>query len=167
LTNDEIATALAAFDAAIAAGTAPDAPWKALQTLAQTLIGAKLFTTMTIDRVAETACRAYTSHPAEYPVSGSKPLRYDAWYDQIHKEHRPFIANTIGDIAKVFADHETIWSLGCGSVVNLPIVIAGDMIGTVNLLDEEHFYTPERVALTKHLAIPAKLAFLAAARLAS
>jgi hypothetical protein len=165
LNNETIAEALAAFDAAIATGTAPDAPWQAMQTLARTLVGAKLFTTMTIDRVAETARREYTSHPEEYPVSGSKPLRYDAWYDQVHKQHRPFIANTIGDIAKVFPDYETILSLGCGSVVNLPVVIAGDMIGTVNLLDEEHFYTPERVALTGHLSLPAKLAFLAAKRL--
>lgn len=43
----------AAFDAAIATGTAPDAPWKALQTLARTLVGAKLFATMTIDDIAK------------------------------------------------------------------------------------------------------------------
>ncbi|MNY76956.1 hypothetical protein D3C86_2167130 [compost metagenome] len=66
----------------------------------------------------------------------------------------------------MFGDHETIWALGCGSVANIPVVVGGELLGTVNCLDVEHHYTPERVALSKHLELPAKLAFLAAARAA-
>jgi hypothetical protein len=66
----------------------------------------------------------------------------------------------------VFSDHETIWALGCGSVINIPVVIAGELLGTVNCLDVEHHYTPERVERSKLLAIPAKLAFLAASKAA-
>ena len=106
------------------------------------LVGAKLFTVMTVDWDNERAGRIFTSHPEAYPVSGSKPIHRDAWFDVVHKERKPFVANTIADIAKVFPDHETIWGLGCGSVVNLPIEIAGAMVGTVNLLDAEQFLHP-------------------------
>ena len=42
------------------------------------------------------------------------------------------------------------------------------LTGTVNLLDVEHYYTPERVrAAAGQLSLPAKAAFLAAARLAT
>jgi energy-coupling factor transporter ATP-binding protein EcfA2 len=166
MTHDEIATALAEFDASIANGTQADGAWQALQVLSQKLIGAKLFTIMTVDMKNELARREYTSDAESYPVSGTKPIHYDRWFDTVHKDRQSFVANTIADIATVFSDHETIWALGCGSVINIPVVIAGELLGTVNCLDVEHHYTPERVERSKLLAIPAKLAFLAASKTA-
>jgi hypothetical protein len=159
--TDKTQAALTAFDAAIATLKHADDAWQALRVLAETLVGARLFTVMTVDWENERAGRVFTSHPEQYPVSGTKPLHYDSWFDVVHKERKPFVANTIADIAKVFPDHALIWSLGCGSVVNLPIEIAGAMVGTVNLLDAEHFYTAERVAATEALKLPAKTAYLA------
>lgn len=166
MNSEEIAAALAEFDAAIAETTDTDAVWTALQTLCRQVIGARLFTIMTVDLVNEVARRAYTSHPQEYPTSGTKPVRYNDWFDVVHKERRTFVANTIADIAKIFPDHETIRSLGCGSVANIPVAVGGKMLGTVNCLDVEQHYTPERIALSRHLELPAKLAFLAAERAA-
>lgn len=160
--NDNLSAAFRAFDSSIAADTAPDAPWVALQDLTRTVIGAKLFTIMTVDMQAGLARREYTSNPAAYPVSGTKPVHYDDWFDLIANQRRPFIANTIADIAKVFPDHETIWSLGCGSVINIPVFVGGKLLGTVNCLDVERHYTEERVEKSELLGIPAKLAFLAA-----
>jgi hypothetical protein len=161
MTKDDLIPALADFDRSIATMQDGGAAWQALRVLTDRLVGAKLFTVMTVDWDNERAGRIFTSHPEAYPVSGTKPLHRDAWFDVVHKERRPFVANTIADIAKVFPDHETIWGLGCGSVVNLPIEIAGAMVGTVNLLDVEHFYTPEKVAMTDALKLPAKTAYLA------
>lgn len=166
MTQEDIATALAEFDAGIAEGAHADAPWQALQTLSQKIIGAKLFTIMTVDMKNELSRREYTSDAKSYPVSGTKPIHYDRWFDTVHRDKQPFVANTIADIATVFSDHETIWALGCGSVVNIPVVIAGKLLGTVNCLDIEYHYTPERVVRSKLLAIPAKLAFLAATKAA-
>ena len=160
----DFAADFAAFDRAIANDTGPDVPWIALETLARKLIGAKLFTTMTVDMKNEVARRAYTSDPASYPASGTKPIRYDSWFDIVHKERRSFVANTIEDIAQVFPDHELIDALGCQSVVNIPVEVGGELLGTVNCLDVAHHYTPERVAASELLKMPARLAFLAAAR---
>ncbi|WP_224701826.1 GAF domain-containing protein [Devosia aquimaris] len=157
--------AIAAFDAAIAKAKGADEAFAALQALTEATVGTKLFTYMTVDMQAEVARRAYTSDPKNYPTSGTKPIRYDSWFDIVHKERRYFVANTIADIAKVFPDYELIDSLGCQSVVNMPVVLGGELVGTVNMLDVDGYYTPERVQIIRDvLAIPAKLAALVAAK---
>jgi hypothetical protein len=113
---------------------------------------------MFVDMTAGLARRTYSNRPAEYPVSGSKPIHRDAWFDIVHGQRRSFVANTIEDIAEVFPDHALIASLGCGSVLNLPVVLEGDLVATINLLDIAGHYTPERVAsAAAELAIPARL----------
>ncbi len=134
------------------------ASWKALEDLAAAVVGARLFTVMTVDMAAGLARRAYSNFPVDYPVSGTKPIHRDAWFDIVHGERRSFVANTIEAIAEVFPDHALIASLGCGSVINLPVVLEGDLVATINLLDVTGHYTPERVALAEaELAIPARL----------
>ena len=151
------------FDGAMACSDRPHECWKALQILADAVAGFKLFTVMTLDLTNEVARRVYSSHPVDYPVSGTKPIHYDSWFEIVHKQHKLFVANTIADIAKVFPDHEKIWSLGCGSVVNLPVIIDGQLAATINMLHEEHYYSPARVALIeRYLSLPAKRACLAA-----
>ena len=156
--------AIARFDADIAVAKGADEGFAALQALVQATVGAKLFTYMTVDMAAEVARRAYTSDPENYPTSGTKPIRYDSWFDIVHKQRQYFVANTIADIAKVFPDYGLINSLGCQSVVNMPVVIGGELVGTVNMLDVDGYYTPERVRLIREvIAVPAKLAAVVAA----
>ena len=135
-----------------------DDVWRALQELSRQVPGHILFTVMTVDMAAGLARRAYSSHPHEYPVSGTKPIQPNAWFDIVHGEKRSFVANTIEDIAKVFPDHELIASLGCGSVYNLPVVLKGELVATINMLAAPHHYTPARVAAAESLlAVPARL----------
>jgi len=68
-------------------------------------------------------------------------------------------------IAAVFPDHELIQSLGCESCLNLPIVVGGIVIGTLNCLDEAGHYTPERVAVSETLKQAGAVAFLLNAQL--
>jgi hypothetical protein len=157
--------ALQIFNRTISTAVEPAAVWRALRDLSQTTAGHKLFTVTTVDMEARLARRVFTSHPEEYPVSGTKPIHRDAWFDIVHGEKRSFVANTIQDIAKHFPDHELIRSLGCGSVINLPVVVLGELAATINLLHEDHYYTPERVALAeRHLTIPAMLCCALGAR---
>lgn len=153
---------LAAFDAALAKATQPDEPFTALWRLTDAMIGAKLFTLMEANMKTERSGRIFTSHPEEYPVSGSKPIRYNEWFDVVHKERRAFVANNLVDIDKVFPDAVLIGQLGCASVINLPIVLNDTLVGTVNILNGENHHTEERVELaTSLLSLPAKAAWLA------
>ena len=113
---------------------------------------------MTVDMTAGLARRAYTSHPREYPVSGTKPIEPNSWFDIVHGQRRSFIANRIEDIAQVFPDHALIASLGCGSVFNLPVIIGNELVATVNMLHETGHYDAARVAEAEAtLRLPASL----------
>mgnify|MGYP000551348285 CR=1 FL=1 len=155
-------THLAQFTAELAHASTPDAAQKALHKLADTLVGARLFTVMTVDMETELASRSYTSDPVNYPTSGTKPIERNAWFTHVHDRHGMFVANTLAEIATVFPDYTLIGSLGCGAVVNLPVVLDGELVATVNLLDAEHTYTQERQdIIQQHLTLPAMATVLA------
>lgn len=120
-------------------------------------LGTRLFTVTRHDLAAGLFRRIYTSHPADYPVQGTKPLLRDAWYDLCVTRAQPFIANTPEAFRGYFFDHALIESLGLGSAVNLPVRAAdGTVPGTLNLLAEAGHFTAERLAgydaiLRRHL----------------
>lgn len=126
--------------------------------------GTRLFTITTQDEAAGLARRAYTSHPVEYPVSGTKPLTRDGWYDHCITGQQVFVANTTPEFAKYFFDHALITSLGLGSCINIPVIDGGRVLGTLNLLAEEFHFTPEKLAFyqtlanTHHAALVAEMA---------
>jgi hypothetical protein len=150
------------FLAALAAPAQPASAFAALQAIFRERVPARLFTVMAYDPATQMSKRIHTSHPAEYPLSGSKPLSVGKWSATVIEGKRCFVANTIEAIAEVFPDHELIRSLGCASVVNLPAVFAGGVIGSVNLLDAKDSYTPQRVEAIESLAPFALTALLAA-----
>ncbi len=122
---------------------APD-PYPALEAHLGAVIGHKLFTLMVIDRQTDEAARIYSSHRQAYPVKGRKPLGgMTDWAAQVLTRGEPFIGQTADDLRAVFPDHQTIADLGCASVLNLPVLDGGTVIGTVNLLHEAHWYRPE------------------------
>lgn len=133
------------FARALEDATAADAAYDALHQLAQAVIGVRLFTVMTVDMDAGLARRAFTSDPESYPNSGTKPVEMNSWFEIVHGRKESFVANSIEEIAEVFADHELIRSLGCESVMNLPVFHDGALLATINLLDREGYFTPDRV----------------------
>lgn len=109
-------------------------------------LGTRLFTVTIQDDPNGVCWRAYTSHPAEYPLSGTKPLTRDGWYDQCITGRQTFIANTPPEFARYFFDHALITSLGLGSCINIPFVHGDQVLATVNLLAEAGHFTPARIA---------------------
>ena len=141
----------------------PDAVFAALHAEARALCGARLFTVTVLDRARGLARRAYTSHPVEYPASGTKPMRNDAWGDQVLGEGRSFVANTTPEFAIYFTDHALINALGCQSAMNIPLPDdAGLVVGTVNILDAEGHFTADRVAALESLIARRRTDLLAA-----
>lgn len=156
--QQNLLTASAAkFQDQIKVQTSTNDVWRALQNIYEEAVGCKLFTVMTADMKKLEAQRVYTSHPTEYPVSGTKPIHFDMWFDVVHRQQKLFVANTIKDIAKVFPDHAKIWSLGCGSVVNVPIIVDSALVATINILDAENHYTPERIEIIEQQLRPLSL----------
>lgn len=138
----------------------PDLTYESLWQAADELIGARLFTLTEIDMSRQEARRIYTNMPDAYPVKGTKPVEESPWTQKVIHQQEIFIANTIDDIAEVFFDYELIQSLGCEAVINIPIVVAGKVLGTINCLHDAHHYTPERLALSENLKTLGAVAFL-------
>jgi GAF domain-containing protein len=148
------------FAEALAAPGQPQAALAALGQLAQATTGARLVTLMTFDPDTGEGERIWTNQPGPYPVGGRKPLEPGPWEAQVIGRRQPFVANSHAEVAAVFGDHELIRSLGCESCLNLPAIVAGQVLGTVNCLDAAGYWTPDRLAQAQALALPAAAAFL-------
>lgn len=153
------------FTAAVGAAMIPQACYDLLAQVVRDTVGARLITVMEADIKANTGRRAYSSDPLSYPVSGTKPLPEGGdWVDTVVGQNACYVMNTLTEIAQLFPDHELINALGCQSCVNMPITVEGTYAGTLNLLHEAGYYTPERVArIDAALRLPAAQA-LARAR---
>lgn len=107
--------------------------------------GCLLFTITATDASLSAFDRRYTSHPVEYPVSGTKPVERDAWFDQVIIRRQSFVANTPAEFETLFYDHALITSMGLGSCLNIPLFAGERVLGTVNFLAGAHHFTPERL----------------------
>ncbi len=143
----------------------PDALFGALDAALGAVLGHRLFTLMRLAGSPDRAGRGhseriYTTHPREYPVGGRKPINPTPWSEQIFRRQQPYLGRTVAEVREVFPDHALIASLGCGSVLNLPVVWDGRPLGTINLLHEEGWYDAGDTGLGllfAALAIPAYL----------
>ena len=138
----------------------PGATFRALDAALAAAPGHILFTILVHHPALRQSERFYTNMPAEYPVGGRKPVTDSAWMQTIIGRGEPYIGRTREDIREVFYDYELIWSLGCESVLNMPVRWRGQTMGTLNLLHRAGFYDEshvEAVRLAAHLALPALL----------
>ena len=122
---------------------------------ANKIVGIKLFTLTTFD-----IQRVYSNMPIEYPISGIKPIEKSIWTEIVLDSHKSFVANNIDDIAKVFSDFKLIQSLGCESVCNMPIIVDGKLLGTVNCCDEINYFSAKKIKELEKIKLPAIACFL-------
>lgn len=131
----------------------PEDIFAALHRAADTACGARLFTVTVIDRAAGVATRTYSSHPEAYPVTGTKPMSQNAWIEQVIERGETFVANSTAEFAIYFSDHALINELGCEAALNIPVTQAGQVVGTVNILDAAGHFSPSRTRVLEQLVI--------------
>jgi len=130
----------------IAGSGQPDAAFQALDQAMAQAIGHKLFTILLFHPATGESERRYTNQPRAYPVGGRKSLNPSFWTQQVLRDLKPYIGRSYEDIRGVFFDHALIRSLGCESVLNLPVGYDGQPLGTVNLLHEAGWYGEQHLA---------------------
>ncbi len=151
---------LAAVAAAQREGGQPDTLFSALDAAMRAAIGHKLFTILVIHPGAKESQRYYTNMPQAYPVGGRKPINETHWFQRVVGQGEAYIGRDYADITDVFFDHELIRSLGCESVLNVPVRWDGRTLGTINLLHEAGWYAESDVPvgqLFSALAVPGLL----------
>jgi hypothetical protein len=107
-------------------------------------MGLKLFTILAFTDGGQTLQRIYSSHPQQYPVGGRKDVVADVaadWVTRCRDEQAPYFGETREDVRRIFTDSALIESLGCTSIINVPIVRHGVSIGALNILDAEGTYS--------------------------
>lgn len=157
-------TNFAPFVAALAQPDPKQAAFDALRQLAYDILDLKQFTIMTSDPVRGVASRIYSDDPIPYPVGGEKPIQDNLWTETVLKRQETFVGNSIEDLAEVFPDWEKIQGLGLESCLNLPIIIDGNVVGTLNCLNIAGHFTPGRIEAANQLKLPGATVFLLAAQ---
>jgi hypothetical protein len=132
---------IAAAGEVAASAAEPDAVFRAVEGLARKAIGFHLFTIMRLHAESHEVERLYSSDPAAYPVSGRKPKEGTPWGEQVLDRGEIFVANSPAEVRAAFADHELIFSLGIGAIMNVPVRFRGRSLGTMNICAEAGWFT--------------------------
>ena len=149
-------------DVAIAHGRVdqPDAVFAALDAALRSAIGHRLFTILAYDGDTGEAARLYSNLPESYPAGGRKRLAAGTWTEAVLDRGEAYIGRTLDDLSAVFSDHALIASLGCASVLNMPVRWRGRTLGSLNLLHEAGWYDDDDVAACRPFAQLTLPAFL-------
>ncbi|MCW5748374.1 MAG: GAF domain-containing protein [Alphaproteobacteria bacterium] len=128
----------------IAAFKQPGQPqpfYAALDQAVKDTLGHILFTLLYRTPDGKRVRRIYTNMPKAYPVGGFKEVAATPWNTHVIEGQRAYVGYTATDIRWAFFDHELIKSLGCDSVINMPVIYDGRVLGTMNLLAAEQHYS--------------------------
>jgi hypothetical protein len=138
----------------------PAATFRAVQEELARDPGHILFTILVHHPALRQSERFHTNMPDAYPIGGRKPVTDTDWMRRVIGNGEPYIGRTHDDIRANFFDHELIHSLGCESILNMPVRWRGQTMGTLNLCNRAGFYDERhlpRVRLIAQLALPAFL----------
>ncbi|MGW4796781.1 GAF domain-containing protein [Nonomuraea sp. NPDC004297] len=124
-------------------------------------IGVRLFTVLAWVPQRRALRRVHSSHPEQYPVGGEKTIEVaQDWLATCIEGRRPYFGPDKAAVRQIFADHELIESLGCSSIINVPVLgDDGEVLGVLNILHAEGTYDDASVAAAEALAKDAAAGF--------
>ncbi|AEI80939.1 hypothetical protein GAF [Cupriavidus necator N-1] len=96
--------------------------------------------------------RLWSSSTTAYPVGGRKTKGDSPWKRQLLERGEVFVGEGDAALAEVFDDIDTIRSLGCRAVVNVPLCHAGRVIGTFNYLADRSVWSGAELAALRTMA---------------
>ncbi len=138
----------------------PHAVFRAVDAALKQQVGHILFTILISHHETRESERFYSNLPDAYPVGGKKPITDSELMQRLLVAGEPYIGRNAEDIRWAFYDHELIRSLGCDSVLNMPVRWQGRTIGTLNLLAGANHYNETHIPIVRsiaHLALPGML----------
>jgi hypothetical protein len=152
---------LARLNAIMRSEAEPARIFPAVEAVTAAVIGHRMITVMRFDAARIEVERLYSSHPGAYPVGGRKKKARTRWADHVLHGQEVHFANTPEAIRDAFDDHATIFALGIGSILNIPLAFAGRCVGTMNLSNVAGWFTQDNAEaglLIGAFLVPALLA---------
>ena len=108
-------------------------------------IGHKLLTFTVIDHSIQYCERVYSNNQKIYPLMGQKPMPKNIWSKKVLKNKNHFLCKNKKELKKIYFDYDIIFSLKCGSIINLLVLFLNKPIGTINILHNENHYSKESI----------------------
>lgn len=130
----------------------PETGLRVVDDIAAKSVGHGLFTVMVLHRDAMQVQRIYSNRPDVYPVGGRKEKRDTPWARQVIDKATPFLGRDAEAIREHFDDHQTIADMGLASILNMPVIYDGVVLGTMNLLHSEGHYSQNDITAAGILA---------------
>ncbi|KAH7252955.1 hypothetical protein B0J15DRAFT_466802 [Fusarium solani] len=132
----------------------PETIFKSLENTVIALFGYSLFTVLVYDAKSSTISRVYSTRQDVQPVGARKRVTSSPWAQLVLKDGRMYLGSTIEDM-KVFSEYEFLATIGCESVLNVPIrsSLSGEIIGALALLGEPHKYDDADQGLAALVAV--------------
>lgn len=137
---------------ALASGRRPADVYLAAERVLAQRLGFRLFTMLVRTADGEQVRRVHTTNPQAYPLEGCKRMGPTPWGDLVLTKRQCYVSDSAEGIRWAFPDHELIASLGLASVINVPLVAMGQVLGTINLLDVAGRYHEDDLALVRCVA---------------
>lgn len=81
--------------------------------------------------------RIGTSNARDFPIGGFDPINLDdPWCTRIFREKRPVVGSSVAEMAAFIPETDDLVKMGYGATMCSPIVIGGEVRGTVNILGD-------------------------------
>ncbi len=149
-----------ADDLLVALADGPDALIGELNRLLLALPGVRTVTWLAAVPEQKITRRIGTSDPRHFPLGGTDPIDNGAWSRRIYVDKLPIIGNSPTEMAVYIPETAELEKLGYYSTLCMPIVIAGEARGTVNLLGDAGIFTPDLISALNTLLPIAALIFV-------
>lgn len=115
--------------------------FRAIDALVQKVWGHKLLTVLLYLPETVEVERLYSSNETAYPVGGRKQKQGTAWGSHVLEKGEFHISHNEDDIRKTFFDYELIFSLGATGMINIPLLVGGFCVGTLNVSNVAGFFS--------------------------
>lgn len=111
--------------------------------------------------------RLYSSNATAYPVQGRKKKQDTVWGRVVLDGGNVLISKDSDDLQRNFPDFDIIKSLGIGSMINIPIVWNGQVLGSANVSHADVNYfddeDAERLKMLVGIVAPVVASYMARA----
>jgi GAF domain-containing protein len=85
-------------------------------------------------------------------VGGRKAKRGTPWGRVVLERGDVFVARNPDEVRDAFSDHALIFSLGIGSIMNIPLAYRGRRLGTMNISHDAGWFSEQDAAAGRLIA---------------
>jgi hypothetical protein len=118
--------------------------------------GYDLFTILAPHENGKRLDRLYSTNHTQYPLGAADVVKDDLWFRRLFVDKLPIVANTLPEIGEWLPDYQIFVEQNYSSLLNLPVVFAGQTIGLINMMaGDNHFDPPALTRIDEALPLAA------------